>query len=299
MKQLAVNQNFLGISDASLCEYATSRFVVFGAPYEHTSSYRSGSRLGPAAILQASRYVEFYDEVLGQETLRRGGICTIEPLDFAGKVDRFAVSQVEQQTTALLKDNKFPIMLGAEHTVTLGAVQAFQKRFPKLTVLQIDAHADLRESYEENRYSHASVMARVVELNVPLVQVGIRALSIEEAEFIRGGGTALTLFAHQLHGQPTQQWVEHVVSHLGDDVYITIDADGFDPSVVPAVGTAEPDGLSWNEAMMLLTEVCRRRRVVGFDVVEIAPTESSTVSEYTLAKLVYRLIGLITTFEKA
>jgi agmatinase len=293
MQQLEADQNFLKIEDPALCGYAESRFVIYEAPYEHTSSYHSGSKDGPRAILRASHYVEFYDEVLEQETLRKGGICTLEPLDFKGKVNRFAVSLIEQQTDQLLKDGKFPVMLGAEHTVTLGAVQAFKKRSPKLSVLQIDAHSDLRQSYEGNQYSHASVMARVVELGVPLVQVGIRALCVEEADFIRQGGTALTLFAHRLRQMPTQQWVDQVVASLSDDVYITIDADGFDPSIVPAVGTAEPNGLTWNDGQALLSAVCAKKNVVGFDVVEIAPAPDSTLSEYTLAKLVYRLIGLI------
>ncbi len=294
MQHLPAEKNFLRIEEESLCSYDSSRFVIFEAPYEHTSSYRSGSRQGPGAIIRASHFVEMYDETLEQESVRLGGICTVEPLDFAGKVDRFAVALIEQQTKKLLKDGKFPIMLGAEHTVTLGAVQAFNKRFPKLSVLQIDAHSDLRESYEGNRYSHASVMARVVELGVPLVQVGIRALCIEEAEFIRTGGTAHTLFAHQLRDMPTQKWVDQVISHLGEQVYITIDADGFDPSVIPAVGTAEPNGLTWNDGQSLLSEVCARRQVVGFDVVEVAPDPNATLSEYTLAKLIYRLIGLVT-----
>ena len=293
MQHMPAEKNFLRIEDESLCSYDSSRFVIFEAPYEHTSSYRSGSRQGPSAIVRASHFVEFYDERLEQESVRMGGICTVEPLDFAGKVDRFAVSHVEQQTDKLLKDGKFPIMLGAEHTVTLGAVQAFKKRFPKLSVLQIDAHSDLRESYEGNRYSHASVMARVVELGVPLVQVGIRALCIEEAEFIRNGGTALTLFAHQLREMPTKNWVDQVISRLSEQVYITIDADGFDPSVIPAVGTAEPNGLTWNDGQALFSEICAGRQVVGFDVVEVAPDPGATLSEYTLAKLIYRLIGLI------
>ncbi len=294
MQHLPAEKNFLRIEEESLCSYDSSRFVIFEAPYEHTSSYRSGSRQGPGAIIRASHFVEMYDETLEQESVRLGGICTVEPLDFAGKVDRFAVAHIEQQTKKLLNDGKFPIMLGAEHTVTLGAIQAFNKRFPKLSVLQIDAHSDLRESYEGNRYSHASVMARVVELGVPLVQVGIRALCIEEAEFIRTGGTAYTLFAHQLRDMPTQKWVDQVISHLGEQVYITIDADGFDPSVIPAVGTAEPNGLTWNDGQSLLSEVCARRQVVGFDVVEVAPDPNAIISEYTLAKLIYRLIGLIT-----
>jgi agmatinase len=294
MQHLPAERNFLRLEDEALCGYAPSRFVVFEAPYEHTSSYRSGSAAGPQAIVRASHYVELYDEVLEQETVRRAGICTAPPLPFGTHVDEAAIELIDRRVTEILKDDKFPVMLGAEHTVTLGSVRAVQRQFPRVSVLQIDAHSDLRDSYEGNRYSHASVMARVIDLGIPLVQVGVRALCIEEAELIRSGGTRHTLFAHRLHELPTKRWVEQVVSHLGDQVYITIDADGFDPSVIPAVGTAEPGGLTWDDGQALLKQVCAEREVVGFDVVEIAPSQESTISEYLLAKLVYRLIGWLT-----
>jgi agmatinase len=290
---LPADENFLKIEDEALCRYASSRFVVHAAPYEHTSSYHAGSKEGPAAILRASHFVELYDEELGLESYRHGGICTLPPLDFTGRVDEDAVALIEQRTARLLADGKFPIMLGAEHTVTLGAVRAFRSAFPGLSVLQIDAHSDLRQSYEGNRYSHASVMARVHELGVPIVQVGIRAQCREEAELIRASSTIHTLYAHRIRALPTVEWVADAVQDLTGDVYVTIDADGFDPSVVPAVGTAEPNGLTWEEAMALLRAVCASRRVVGFDVVEVAPVTHSTVSEFTLAKLTYKLIGLV------
>lgn len=295
MTSLPADRNFLGIEDDAFCRYEASRFVVFGAPYEHTSSYRGGSAAGPAAIVAASRYVELYDEELGGEPYRRGGICTLDPLDFAGAVDGAAVSLVERHTARLLADGKFPVMLGAEHTVTLGAVRAVRAAYPRAGVLQIDAHSDLRAEYNGNRYSHASVMARVHELGVPLVQVGIRAQCREEAELARSAGTIHTIYAHDLKARPTAEWVAEAVSKLPEDVYVTIDADGFDPAVVPAVGTAEPNGLTWGEGVAVLRAVCGSRRVVGFDVVEVAPSPHSTVSEYTLAKLAYKLIGLITS----
>jgi agmatinase len=293
VEYLPTEKNFLKIEDEAFYRYADCRFVVYGAPYEHTSSYRAGSKEGPAAILRASHYVELYDEELDRETYRHGGICTLPPLDFASKVDEAAVALVEERTARLLADGKFPIMLGAEHTVTLGAVRAARKVYPSLSVLQIDAHSDLRENYEGNRYSHACVMARVHDLSVPLVQVGIRAQCIEEARLIRSSTNIHTLYAHQLRARPTADWVADAVAHLSGDVYVTIDADGFDPSIVPAVGTAEPNGLSWEEGMALLRGICANRRVVGFDVVEVAPVPQATLSEYTLARLVYKLIGLV------
>jgi agmatinase len=286
-------ENFLKIEEPAYHRYADCRFVVHAAPYEHTSSYHAGSKAGPAAILTASHYVELYDEESGREPYRHGGICTLPPLDFTDGVDEAAVARIEARTARLLADGKVPVMLGAEHTVTLGAVRACRRTYPRLSVLQIDAHSDLRDAYEGNRYSHASVMARVHELGVPLVQVGIRAQCREEAELIRSSPDIHTIYAHALRNTPTADWVRAAVGRLTEDVYVTVDADGFDPSVVPAVGTAEPNGLTWGEGMALLREACANRRVVGFDVVEVAPMPHSTLSEYTMAKLVYKLIGLL------
>jgi agmatinase len=294
MEHLPADRNFLRIEDEAFCAFDNSRFVVYGAPYEHTSSYREGSKGGPEAIIAASQFVELYDEELDSEPYRTSGICTLPPLDFGSRVDEAALGLIEGRTAQLLRDGKFPIMLGAEHTVTLGAVRALLKTFPDVCVLQIDAHSDLRESYEGSRYSHASVMARVHELDVPLVQVGIRAQCREEAQLIRRASDKIqTLYAHQLKSRPTEQWVREAVRNLGDNVYVTIDADGLDPSIVPAVGTPEPNGLTWGEAMALLRAVCAARRIVGFDVVELAPLPDSSISQYTLAKLTHKLIGLI------
>jgi len=293
MEHLPADRNFLRIEDEEFCAYDRSRFVVYGAPYEHTSSYREGSKDGPDAIIGASQFVELYDEELDCEPYRKGGICTLPPLDFASRVDEAALKLIDDRTSRLLRDGKLPIMIGAEHTVTLGAVRAVRQKFSDVCVLQIDAHSDLRESYEGSRYSHASVMARVHELKVPLVQVGIRAQCREEAQLIRASADIQTLYAHQLKARPSEQWVQEVVGHLGNNVYVTIDADGLDPSIVPAVGTPEPNGLSWGEAVALLCAVCAARTVVGFDVVELAPLPESYISQYTLAKLTYKLIGMI------
>lgn len=294
MESLPTDQNFLKIEDPAFYRYEDSRFVVYGAPYEHTSSYHAGSKHGPEAIIAASHFVELYDEELDRETYRHGGVCTTTPLDFTDAVDEAAVALIEGRTNQLLADGKFPIMLGAEHTVTLGAVRAFKAKYPDLCVLQIDAHSDLRAEYEGNRYSHASVMARVHDLGVPLVQVGIRAQSKDEAALIRSSPSNIhTLYAHHVRSRPTAEWVAEAVGRLTGPVYVTIDADGFDPSVVPAVGTAEPNGLTWHEGLSLLRAACAARTVVGFDVVEVAPVPQSTLSEFTLAKLVYKLIGLV------
>ncbi len=291
MRGLNADANFLGIEDESLCSYSQSKYVIQSVPYEHTSSYLAGSEKGPAAILEASHFVEFYDEELDQETFRKGGICTLEAMDFQGKVNADAVDLIEAEKSKLLNDNKFVISLGAENTVTFGFVKAHLKKYPNLSVLQIDAHSDLRQAYQGNPYSHASVMARVHDLGVKIGQAGIRAQCIEEAELIKSSAQIHTVYAHQVRRNPN--WIAELVDHLSDEVYITIDADGLDPSIMPAVGTAEPNGLFWEEPMQLLKTTCERKKVVGFDIVECAPVEGSILSEFTLAKLLYRLLGYV------
>lgn len=291
MQTYDFEKNFLGIREKDLCSYKSSKYVIQSVPYEHTSSYIAGSDKGPAAILNASHFVEFYDEMLEREIYKHCGIATLHPMDLQGKVDLDVVELIEKETERLLKDQKFVISLGAEHTVTYGFVRAYQKHFDKLSVLQLDAHADLRFSYNDNLYSHASVMARINELGVPLTQVGIRALSAPEAELSRSSSIIHTFYAHHL--RHNKNWMQQAVESLKENVYITIDADGFDPSVIPAVGTAEPGGLLWNETMDFLRMVCDNRNVVGFDIVECAPVEGNVLSEYALAKLCYRLIGFV------
>ncbi len=287
--------NFLAIEEEALYDYANARFVVYEAPYEHTSSYHRGSIRGPAALLRASQFVETYDEEIDCEPYKLAGLATLHPLDFSGVVDAAAVRLIEQRTDAILSAGKVPIMLGAEHTVTLGAVQAAQRVFANLSVLQIDAHSDLRSAYQGNPYSHASVMARVHDLGVGLVQVAVRAQCPQEAELIRHSDNIHTFYAHEIRQQPTATWTANVVHRLNENVYVTVDADGFDPSIIPAVGTAEPNGLTWGEGVELLRRVSQARRVVGFDVVELAPFDHSSVSEYVLAKLVYKFIGMLAT----
>ncbi|MES2656630.1 MAG: agmatinase [Bacteroidota bacterium] len=292
MKYYNHKKNFLAITEDEFYSYKNSKFVIQSAPYEYTSSYLSGSDKGPEAILNASHFVELYDEELNQESYKLGGICTLHPMDFKRKVDAKAVKLIESETAKLLDDNKFPITLGAEHTISLGCIKAIKEKTPDVHVLQIDAHSDLRASYNDNPYSHASVMYRVQELGVPLTQIGIRAQCIEEAQLIQSSKHIHTFYAHQIRNNAN--WAAEALKTLGDNVYISIDADGFDPSIVPAVGTAEPNGMQWNETIQFLKQVIATKNIVGFDVVEIAPVKGNILTEYTMAKLVYKLIGYLT-----
>ncbi|MSQ78344.1 MAG: agmatinase [Flavobacteriaceae bacterium] len=284
--------NFLALEDPKFYSYETCKTVIQQVPYEYTSSYLSGSHKGPGAMVKASQFVEFYDEELDQETyLKIGGICSMKPLDFKGKTDKKAIDYIEKETRKLLEDGKFVVSFGAEHTVTLGFVKAHLTKYPDLCVLQLDAHSDLRQSYHGNKYSHASVMARVHDLNVPLTQIGIRAQCIEEAQLIKDSANIHTFYAHQV--RRNKNWAKEAIATLGENVYLTIDADGFDPSIVPAVGTAEPNGLLWNETIEFLREVMKQKNVIGFDIVEIAPRRGDILTEYTMAKLCFKLLGYL------
>lgn len=289
MKVLPNDQAFLAIPEAELTSYEKAAFVIQQIPYEHTSSYLSGSDKGPAAIVAASHFVEFYDEELDVESYKKYGISTLPPLEFKNIVDADAIALIEKQTDELLMDDKFVVSLGAEHSITYGFVKSHAKKYKDLSVLQFDAHSDLREAYQGNPYSHASVMARINEMKLPIVQIGIRAQCKEEADLIRSSENIHTFYAHQIRKNPN--WMRDAINKLSANVYITIDADGFDPSVIPAVGTAEPNGMFWVETIDFLKEVFKSRNVVGFDIVECAPMEGSILSEYTLAKLAYKLIG--------
>lgn len=289
-------KNFLGITEPEYSKYEKSKFVILPLPYEHTSSYVSGSHKGPEAILSASHFVEFYDETLQMETYKKCGISTAEPVHFLNRVDAEAISLIEQITDKFIQDGKVVVTLGAEHTITLGVVKSHLKRYQNLSLLQIDAHADLRFSYHDNLYSHASVMARIHELDVPLTQVGIRALSKAEAELSAGSKKIHTFYAHDI--RKNNNWMDAAINTLSENVYLSIDADGFDPSVIPAVGTAEPGGLFWDETIEFLHRLIERKKVVGFDIVECAPLPGTVNSEYTLAKLCYRLIGFLVNSRK-
>ena len=291
MKSLPKEKAFLAIPEDTLASYDKAKFVIQQVPYEHTSSYLEGSAKGPAAIIEASHFVEFYDEELDSETYKLCGIATMPEMSFNGKVDEEAVAHIERETGKLLSDGKFVVSLGAEHTVTNGFVRAHKKLYPSMGVLQIDAHSDLREAYHDNKYSHASVMKRVHDMKISLVQIGIRAQCKEEADLIKSSEIIHTFYAHAI--RKNNKWMEEALGKLPEHVYLTIDADGFDPAVIPAVGTAEPNGLFWVETLEFLRLVCSKRKVIGFDIVECAPIEGSILSQYNLAKLLYRIIGYI------
>jgi agmatinase len=263
-------------------------FVVVPVPYDLTSTYQSGSRRGPGAILDASANMELYDEELRKETYL-AGIHTLPLSASEARGPEHMVASVREQIAHVLHHNKIPVMLGGEHSISLGAVQAMREKYPALTVLQFDAHADLRDSYQGSPYSHAAVARRIAEI-CPLVQVGIRSLSAAEAVFMKDGAVR-TFTADFIHAE--HNWQEKVLEYLSGDVYVSIDLDVFDPAIMPSTGTPEPDGLTWRDVVSLLKALSRRVRIRGFDVVELAPIPGLVAPDFLASKLVYRLMGYL------
>ncbi|HOU50351.1 MAG TPA: agmatinase [Smithella sp.] len=279
--------NFGGIYPAHSLREAT--FVVVPVPYDLTSTYQPGSRRGPTAIIEASTNMELYDEELKKETYL-AGIHTTLPVDIDARGPKNMVSAVRKKISKIVALNKIPVMLGGEHSITFGAVQAVQEKYPKLSVLQLDAHADLRESYQGSPYSHASVARRISEI-CPLVQVGIRSMSKEEGDFLPQ--SKVKSYSADFVAE-NKDWCERVCKNLKGDVFVTIDLDVFDPSIMPATGTPEPGGLFWREVVRLLKRVASSCTIRGFDIVELAPIPGNIGPDFMTAKLIYRLMGYMT-----
>ena len=260
--------------------------VVLPIPFERTTSYVPGTKNGPREIIAASGQVELYDEELGREICDIG-IHTLPAMEspFASTDDAFA--EMRRVAAWLVGAGKFFVALGGEHALTAPLVAGVADVHPGVSVLQIDAHADLRESYMGDRHSHASAMRRVLEY-APTVQVAIRNLSAPEAEAIPGLETTV-FYDWNMRDDPA--WITRVVEALGEKVYITIDCDGIDPAIMPAVGTPEPGGLSWRETLTLLKLVMTKKTVVAADVVELCPIPGFVAPNFLAARLVYKLIG--------
>jgi len=277
--------NFAEIPD-SYSSYANSKVVVLPFPYEKTTCYIKGTQKGPMSIIKASTEMELYDDELGNTF--EVGICTLNQLNVDGKPEEM-IEVGYKKIKNLLNDDKFVVTLGGEHSITSGIVKAFKEKYNELNVLQIDAHADLREDFEGKRHSHACAMKRVLEI-CSVVPVGIRSLSLEESEFIKEKKLKI-FWAKDI--SDNDAWFDYAISRLSKNVYITIDLDGFDPSVMPSVGTPEPGGLGYYQVLRFLKKVCNKRNVVGFDVVELCPNEDDISSDFTAAKIVYKLIGYV------
>ncbi len=292
MVQAAPYGNFLGHDDPPSPEEA--RFRVLPVPYDLTTSYRPGARLGPAAIIEASRHVEWYDERLGVEP-SAAGIATLAPIEPETSAPRAMMERVGAVARRWIDPGRFLLTLGGEHSISAPLAAAHRELWPGLTVLQIDAHADLRDRFEGSRFNHACVARRIVESGIRVVQVGIRSLSAEEAGFLELAADAevTTLFAGEIRDRPEREWGSRVVESLGSHVYVSVDLDALDPGVMPATGTPEPGGLSWWQLVDLLERVAASTTCVGADIVELSPIPGLVAPDFLAARLAYRLMGLV------
>lgn len=278
--------NFCGL-EPSYCSLEGSEFVIIPAPYDLTTSYISGTRRGPLAIIEASTHMELFDEELGIETYKVG-IHTLPFLEPTTSGPKEMVDRVAEVCDHIIRKGKIPVLLGGEHSLSFGMVRAIKSHYPDLSILHLDAHADMKDVYNDSPFNHGCVSRRISEL-CPVVQVGIRSLSAEEAEFLRSSSVN-TIYADQFF---TSSFDRRIFDSLTEDLYITIDLDVFDPSIMPSVGTPEPGGLGWYDVLGIVKEVIRGRRVMGFDVVELSPIPGCIAPDFMAAKLVYRIMGYI------
>lgn len=284
-----------------------AKIVILPVPYDDTSTWMKGADKGPAAIIEASAHMELYDIDTDSEVYKQG-IFTDSPVTEKSSPEMIAKA-VRERVAEHLRDRKFVVAIGGEHSITIGAVQAYANAYNDFYVLQLDAHSDLREEYEGSKYSHACVIARIKDM-CPVVQVGIRSMDASEKENnkknIKDGRV---FFAKDIYNsirihdnnkdnkekdnKSNEDWIDQVIAKLSRNVYITIDLDVFDPSLLPATGTPEPGGLDWYTVIELLKRVVEERNVVGFDVVELCPTskKDSASSAFTAAKLIYSILS--------
>jgi len=264
----------------------SAQIVIVPVPYDRTSTWIKGADRGPEAILRASPNLEFYDMESGSEVYRLG-IYTDAPVKVEAGPETLA-QEVKRRVGGWLDRDKFPVVLGGEHSASIGVFEALAERKKNLTVLQLDAHADTRETYEGSPYNHACVMARARE-HFPIVQVGIRSMDATEKETM---DPSRMFPAYEILRQARQAWIGRVIDRLEDEVYLTIDLDVFDSSLMPATGTPEPGGLGWYDVIDLIKTLASARKIVGFDVVELCPRKDLWACDFLAARLVYQTLTL-------
>lgn len=281
---------FGGIEEAKFSDFEQAHILIFPVAYEGTVSYGVGTGKGAEAIINASRNMELYDEETDTEVYKVG-IHTLE--EFAPReTPAVMIQALYEQTTELLRTKKFLCMLGGEHSVSAPVIRAHNEKFHNISILQIDAHADLRDEYDGTPHSHASIMARTVkDLKIPAVQVGIRSISAEEARSLDYLPQTKIFWAKDIVGHT--DWIDEAIESLTENVYLTIDIDGLDPSLVPTTGTPEPGGLGWYEVLTLIRRLAEKRRIIGMDLVEFSKTENSDAPAFLCAKLVYKSLSYI------
>lgn len=285
------NPIFLGIKP----EYTSlekSHFVILPVPYEHTTSYKKGTKFGPQAIINASYQVELFDEELWRETWKEG-IHTLPPFLGHQAPEKLAEA-LSDYVKQFIEMKKFLFVLGGEHIITVGPVAAYAKTYLNLSVLHMDAHADLRDEYDGSKYSHSCVIRRIIDF-ANIVQVGIRNISEDEYHLTNSKG--IKTFVMHTH-KNINKIISKILDELSNNVYITIDLDCLDPSIMPGVGTPVPGGLLWYDILDILRQVIYKKNVVACDIMELCPLENTVVSEFTAAKLIYRIMGYVIAKDK-
>ena len=278
--------NFLGSSTS----YKDAKAVILPVPYEGTVTYGKGTANGPKAIIEASRHMELYDEEIGINTAEKIGISTLKELNVKKDKPEAMLEKVKKAVKIVADDKKMPVILGGEHSISSAPVEILKERYNNLSVLQLDAHADLRNRYNGTIYSHACIMHRILDLDVPFVQVGIRSVCEEDTRVIKRKKIPV-FWAKDIYNN--NNWFDKAISKLSDNVYVTIDLDVFDPSIMPSTGTPEPGGLTWYNVINFLKEVAKQKNIVGFDVVELAPNKDNIAPDFMAARLVYKMVGYV------
>lgn len=273
--------NFCGLPE-QYSSFNNSAVVVLPVPFDETSTWLKGADKGPDAVIEASRHLELYDRETDSEVYKKG-ICTGRAVCATGAEKM--VSEVRQQTASLIREGKFVVTVGGEHSISIGAAAAHAASYQDMGILHLDAHADMRDEYEGSRYNHACTVARLKETVDRVVSVGIRSMDISERE---KADESTVFYADYIH--MSEDWIAEAVELLPERVYITIDLDVFDPGIMPSTGTPEPGGLDWYQVVGLLKAVSERRTIVGFDVSELCPSDNKA-PDFLAAKLIYKLLS--------
>lgn len=282
--------NFCGL-EKKYTDYKNAKIVILPVPYDGTSTYGKGADKGPDAIIKSSGYVELYD-IETQSEVYIQGIFTAQFLEVTNKhAPEEVIKKIQDAVSKYIKDNKFVVMLGGEHSISTGFARALFEKHKNISVLHFDAHGDTREEYLGSKYNHACVMARIREFVPSLVQVGIRSLDIEEVQTRKPNQHIF--FAHEIADSNNKVWMQKAIGQLTDDVFISIDLDVFDPAIMPSTGTPEPGGMGWYQTLEFLEKVISQKNVIGFDVVELAPRKGEPAPDFLAAKLIYRMLSMI------
>ena len=290
-KRIKYAKTFLGLEDQT---YKNSKAVILPVPYDKTSSYGKGADKGPEALIVASSQMEYYDDEFDFEAYKQYGLFTLPELKVREMPPEKMVATICKKYEQLLKDGKFIGMIGGEHSITPGAVKPLSEKYKNLSVLHWDAHGDLRESYEGTKYSHACSMRRSYDYVDKVIQVGIRSISQEEIDWVKEKKYSDRIYSPSRFGfdpATKAKSIAKIVNQLSENVYISIDLDGFDPSFLPATGTPVPGGLNWYDCLELMRAVFKNKNVVAFDVNELAPIKGLPVSEFMAAWLTYKLFN--------